>query len=235
MIIAISAGREGSKGFPGKNTFKLGAHPMLAYPIMAAVNCRLVDCVMFTSDSEVMDKIAESYGVNLNLSRPKELATDKALLEDVYVWAYKERIQPSIEFVVLLMSNAPCITSKMMEEMILILRENEEADSICTVSKYNMFHPNRSRKFVDKYLVPYVPECIDGLTTCDRDCSDDSYIYDCSCAVVRPYCLEKIEEGLPPQKWLGQKILGYKQRTPAIDIDYAWQVGQLQYWLQENW
>jgi len=270
MIVAIEAGREGSKGFPGKNSYCLNGYPMMAYPLMAAVNCDLVDIVCFTSDSNELNKIAKSYGVNYNLSRPKELSTDQSLLEDVYVWAYKRIKIFCPDYIVLLMANAVGINSKMLTEMILELRENEEADSICTVSKYNMFHPCRSRKLekqiiyhdvkVDSkiietddkieinidgeifgkinqnyYFVSYVPEVFDEKTSCDRDCNEDNWIYDCSCAVVRPYCLENIKDGLPPQRWLGRKILGYKQETPAIDVDFVWQLGQVKYWLEKHW
>ena len=262
MIIAISAGREGSKGFPGKNLYKLGAYPMMAYPIMAAYNCELVDKIYFSSDCEEQIEIAIHYGVTATYMRPDHLASDSALLEDVYVWLYNEvRRNMPIEFIILLMSNAPCITSKMLEEMILILRENKEADSICTISKYNMFHPNRSRKIIEDWenakrvsdrvpgnevggdlmqasirkLIPYIPEIFNDKTSCDRDCNEDNWIYDCSAAVVKPYCLDNIKEGILPQRWLGKNILGYRQETPVVDIDYEWQVGQLKYWLEKYW
>jgi hypothetical protein len=32
------------------------------------------------------------------------------------------------------------------------------------------------------------------------------YFHDCGASVVRPKCLEKIEENLLPQKWMGKKI-----------------------------
>ncbi len=89
-------------------------------------------------------------------------------------------------------------------------------------------------KTKSNYLVPYAPETLEG-SSCDRDSGEDSYIYDCSCSIVRPHCIENIEEGQLPQRWLGKNILGYKQTIPAVDIDYEWQLGQLQYWLDRNW
>jgi len=260
MIIALSAGRKNSKGFPGKNLYKLGSYPIMAYPIMAANKCSLVDKVYFSSDCKEQMLAAILYGADETFKRPDHLASDSALLEDVYVWLFnKVRSNIPIEFVVLLMSNAPCITSKMMEEMILILRDNKNADSICTVSKYNMYHPCRSRKLVKDWenakrisdggpphgaggqlmqvniqkLVSYVPEVFDNKTSCDRDCNEDNWIYDCSAAIIRSDCLDYINEGTPPQKWLGKNILGYCQKVPAIDIDYEWQIGQIEYCLKK--
>ena len=36
MIIAILIGRKGSRGFPGKNTYKVLGRPLCEYPLMAA-------------------------------------------------------------------------------------------------------------------------------------------------------------------------------------------------------
>ena len=236
MIIALSCGRKGSKGFPGKNLYKLGSYPIMAYPIMAANKCSLVDKVYFSSDCKEQMLAAILYGVDETFKRPDHLASDSALLEDVYVWLFnKVRSNIPIEFVVLLMSNAPGINSKMMEEMILILRENEKADSICTVSKYLEYSPYRMRKIKDDWLVNW-EDCNDEIT-CDRNSGDPCYIYDCSCAVVRPDCLDYIHEGIPPQKWLGKKILPYNKYrdVPCLDIDSPWQVPQMESWLEKYW
>ena len=58
-------------------------------------------------------------------------------------------------------------------------------------------------------------------------------IGDVAVSVVRPMCLERLEEGLLPQKWMGQKIYPIKQRA-GCDIDYAWQVPVVEFWLREN-
>jgi len=236
MIIALSCGRKGSKGFSNKNITKLGLHPMMAYPIIAARHCSLIDKVYFSSDCEGQIITAILYGADKTYKRPDHLATDSALLEDVYVWLFnKVRINMPIEFVVLLMSNAPGINSKMIEEMILILRENKEADSICTVSKYLEYSPYRMRKIKDEWLVNW-EDCSDEIT-CDRNSGEACYIYDCSAAIVRPYCLDYIHEGTLPQKWLGKKILPYNKYRdiPCLDIDSSWQTKQMESWLEKYW
>ena len=76
-----------------------------------------------------------------------------------------------------------------------------------------MWSPIRARKMDDSgCLVPFVPfeaiEGFDGLN-CDRDSQGDVYYADMSVSVVRPHCLEFMEEGLLPQKWMGKKILPF--------------------------
>jgi len=239
MIIAVGIGRGGSKGFPSKNSYLLsGAYPLMSYSIRAAKNCRLVDEVYFSTESEELKNIAFYYGAKI-IHRPKRLATDAALAEDVFAHAcnyLKIKYQNNIEFFVLLFANAPCVTPLVMREMIEELRNRQDADSICTVSKYNMFSPYRARKIQEKgeggYLVPFCDGVVEEAT-CDRNSGTDAWFYDCSCAVVRPRCLENIERGMPPQRWLGQKILPYKQALPALDVDFRWQLGQVECWLRE--
>ena len=43
MIIALMIGRKGSRGFKGKNTFKVLNKPMCEYPLIAAKKSKLID------------------------------------------------------------------------------------------------------------------------------------------------------------------------------------------------
>uniref|UniRef100_A0A6M3JJD1 Putative cytidylyltransferase n=1 Tax=viral metagenome TaxID=1070528 RepID=A0A6M3JJD1_9ZZZZ len=261
MIYAICIGRDGSRGFPLKNTHKINDMPLMAYPIQAALNSKYVDEVYFSTESRKLKYVAEKYGA-IVIDRPKELATDEALSDDVWVHAYewimengsintygddialgddtiRELKKRNIEFALLMFANSPCVNGWMIDEMIEILRKDDYADSICTVSKYNMYSPARMRKFKtdigkEIYIEPYKLELAEA-STCDRDSVDDCYIYDCSCCVVKPKCIEEMENGMPPQKWLGNNIIGYKQSIPTFDIDFEWQLGALQYWIDRNW
>ncbi len=260
MIIALEIGRKNSKGFKNKNIYQLDKNyePLMAYPLIAAKNCKYIDEVFYSTDSKIQKEIAKRYGAKI-IDRPKKLATDDALADEVFVSGYKEiknRLwidkggvipeNKQMEFLVLLMANAPCVTYKMLQQMIEILRKNEKSDSICTISKYNQFSPSRIRmirKFILKdkdrpskvYLDSFLPPTKMMNYDCDRDSSGDYYIYDCSAAIVRPRCLETIESGIPPQKWLGNKIIPYTKyrEIPALDIDFFYQTGQIKMWLEK--
>ena len=45
MIVALMLGREGSVGFPGKNTFPVLSRPLMSYPLLAARFSKNVDLV----------------------------------------------------------------------------------------------------------------------------------------------------------------------------------------------
>jgi len=240
MIAAILMGRKGSKGFPGKNLHKVLNHPLAYYPMKAAKGCSEIDKIYLSTDDERLMRLAAENGIEI-IKRPHELCTDESLGEHVYMHAYntvkKELRAENIELVVLLMCNAPTITPQTISEGIRILREHPEYDSAVTVSKYNMWSPLRARKIGDDGMLhPFVPFETFGdpkTLNCDRDSQGDVWFADMGVSIVRPRCLENLENGLLPQKWMGQKIYPLKQ-WGGLDVDYEWQIPQVEYWLRKN-
>lgn len=240
MIVALLIGRKGSKGFPGKNMYRVLGNPLSNYPIKAAKGCSEIHKTYISTDDEKLMSLARENGIEV-IERPYELCTDAALGEHVYVHAYniaKERNRSTeIEIVVLLMCNAPTITAKTISEGIRVLRENPEYDSAVTVSCYNMWSPLRARKIGrDGLLKPFIPFEAFGdprNLNCDRDSQGDVWFADMGVSIVRPRCLENLEYGMLPQKWMGQKIYPLKQ-CGGLDVDYEWQIPQVEYWLKKE-
>ncbi len=239
MIVALLLGRKGSRGFPHKNTLQILGHPLAWYPMQTALSVENIDKVYLSTDDPALMEIADDLEVEV-IERPEYLASDEALGEDAYVHGYKEikRRNPEeqIELVVLLFCNAATISVKAIDEGIALLREKPEFDSAVTVSRYNMWSPLRARKLDNQgCLQPFVPFEVFGdpqTLNCDRDSQGDVLYADMGCSVVRPYCLENIEEGLLPQKWMGKKIAPIYQEA-GCDIDYEWQVPLVEWWLKK--
>ncbi|MBN1161355.1 MAG: hypothetical protein JXA17_05370 [Dehalococcoidales bacterium] len=242
MIAALLLGREGSVGFPGKNTYPVLGRPMLLYPIMAAKNARNVDEVYFSTDSEAYKKIGREQGINI-IDRPPELATKRALGEQAYAHGYRvirdkwQAKGKEVELMVLLFCNAATILAETIDQGIEILRKNPDYDSAVTVSAYNMWSPLRARKIgADGLLHPFVPFETFGdpkTMNCDRDSQGDVWFADMSVSIVRPHCLENLDAGLLPQKWMGQKIYPLKQ-WGGCDVDFEWQIPMVEYWLKKH-
>src|SRR3989338_8390672 len=172
MIAALLLGRKGSVGFPGKNTYPVAGKPLMAYPLIAALNSRFVDEVYVSTDSERIKEIGRRYGAVI-INRPKYLCTKKALGEDAYVHGYryiKDKLKKDVELIVLLFCNAPTVTSR---------------------------------------------------------------IIDVGVSIVRPRCLENIDNGILPQRWMGRKIYPLKQ-WGGMDVDYEWQMPQTEFWLKKH-
>lgn len=240
MIAALLLGRKGSKGFPGKNTKNVLGHALAYYPMRAALECPQIENVYLSTNDEHLMVLAQENDVEV-IVRPQELCTDKALGEHAFVHGYKEikKRNPTknIELMVLLFCNSPTIISKAISEGIKILRENPEYDSAVTVSMYNMWSPLRARKIgTDGLLHPFVPFEVFGnpkTLNCDRDSQGDVWFADMGVSIVRPRCLENLGDGLLPQKWMGQKIYPLKQ-WGGCDVDYEWQIPQVEYWLRNT-
>lgn len=239
MITAILMGREGSSGFPGKNIYPILGRALMEYPLIAATRSKYIDNIFVTTDSRRIREIGEKYGAQI-IDRPPELCTSAALGEHVYVHAYneiKKRFPEPIEQIVLLMCNAPTITSDLIDTGIEALKKDSNLDSAVSVSCYNMWSPLRARKIGDDNLLhPFVPFAAFGnpkTLNCDRDSQGDVWFADMGVSIIRPQNLDHLEDGLLPQKWMGQNIFPLKQ-WGGLDVDYEWQMPQVEYWLKKH-
>ncbi len=237
MIVALMIGRKGSTGFPNKNTVKIFNKHLCEYPIIAAKKTKLISQIFISTNCPKITKITKKYNP-VFLKRPKYLATNSALGEDVFKDAYKKIKKfyngKKIDQIVLLMANAGTINSRLIKEGINILKKNKKYDSAITTSVYNMWSPIRARSIKKGFLVPFVPFKYMGGTkiNCDRDSQGEVHYADMSVSIVRPKCLENLDKGLLPQKWMGKKIASIKN-TAGFDIDFEWQLPQLKYWIKK--
>ena len=235
-------GRAGSKGVKNKNLMKIRGKRLCEYPLIAAKKSQFVDKIYISTDCPQIKKISKKYNAQI-ISRPKKLCTSKALGEKVYEHGYfkiKEDLKGKnlkIEMIILLMANAATINTSLIDRGIKILRKNKKLDSAVTTSVYNMWSPIRARK-IDKegLLKPFIPfnkYPKNIVISCDRDSQGDVHYADMSLSIVRPNCLENMEKGLLPQKWMGRKIAPITSNA-GFDLDFDWQVPSLEYWIKKN-
>jgi len=237
MIAALLIGRGGSVGLPNKNVYPVLKRPLMAYPLLAALNSKFVDEIFVSTDSKKIENVAIDLGANI-IKRPAELATSGAVVEDVLSHGYKyikENSKKEIEFLIVLMCNAVMVLPDTIDKGIEALRSNKDIDSAVTVSDYNMFSPIRARKIgKDGLLQPFVPlEQFKFKVDSNRQKLDTVFFHDCGASVVRPSCIENIKEGLLPQKWMGKKIYPLEQ-TGGLDIDYKYEMPLAESWLKEK-
>lgn len=239
MIVALLLGREGSVGFPGKNLYPILGRPMMEYPLLAALNSKNIDEVYVSTDYPKIKEIALKHKAYV-INRPAYLCTKEALGEDAYIHGYKyikNELKKEVELVVLLFCNGATVLPELIDEGIAALRKDKKLDSAVSVSSYNMWSPLRARKIsTDGLLHPFVPFETFGdpkKLNCDRESQGDVWFADMSFSIVRPYCLEHIEKGLLPQRWMGQKIYPVKQ-WGGLDVDFEWQIPQVEFWLKKH-
>ena len=81
--VAIIPARGGSKRIPRKNIKDFYGKPLIAYSIEVALESKLFDKVIVTTDDEEIASIAKAYGAVVPFLRPKELSDDFIGTEDV--------------------------------------------------------------------------------------------------------------------------------------------------------
>jgi CMP-N-acetylneuraminic acid synthetase len=237
MIFSLILGRKGSQGFPGKNLHIINGQPMAWYPMIAAFNNPHIDYNFISTDDPKLSSLGKKIGFEV-IDRPAYLATSEALGDDAYKHGYNvmlDKIGEEPEFLILLFCNAPTINSDLITQGINMLRKDPSADSAVTVSRYNMFSPTRARKIDENgTLQPYIPfeyHPDSSLINCDRDSQGDVWFADVALSVIRPKNLETMEDGMLPQRWMGNKILPIYNEA-GLDLDYEWQLGQAKWWIE---
>ena len=75
-LICTIGMRGGSKGVPDKNLRPLLGKPLMAYTIEQALQSKLFEHVVVSTDSEEIAKMARSLGAEAWFLRPPEMATD---------------------------------------------------------------------------------------------------------------------------------------------------------------
>jgi len=238
-VVALLLGRKGSIGLPGKNLRQVLGRPLVAYPLLAAQASVHMDRIFVSTDDPEIAAIGVEHGAEV-IDRPPELCTPETLGEDAYKHGYeiiRERLGEEIEMLVLLFANAPTVSGELIDRGVETLRADPALDSAVTVSRYNMWSPLRARQLTpDGTLVPFVPfETFGDPATlnCDRDSQGDVYFADMGLSVVRPRCLDAMEEGLLPQRWMGRRIAPIES-WGGCDVDYEWQLPGVEFWLHAH-
>lgn len=207
--IAIIPARAGSKGLPNKNILMLGAKPLIAYTIEAALKTKEFERVIVSTDSLEYKYIAEKFGAEV-LIRNKELASDTAssfiVIEDVL-----KKVE-NIDYFVLLQATSPFRNSIHIKESIDLFEKNyKKYDFLVSMQKSDK--PSFLIRGIgeDRSLKEYNT----NLSNYSRQKYEE---YHPNGAIF----VGKIKEYLLQKHFLGSKSLAYfMSKEDSIDIDDA--------------
>jgi CMP-N-acetylneuraminic acid synthetase len=141
-LIALIPARAGSKRIPNKNVRSFFGHPMLAYTVAAALNSRLFQRVIVSTDEPLIGRVAEWYGAEY-LHRPAELARDDTSLVDVGLHALEtlESQDMKADALCQLMPNCPLRRSADILNHYNLFESNRRCFQISVVS-YRSVYPH---------------------------------------------------------------------------------------------
>ena len=159
-VLAIIPARSGSKGLPGKNIKDLCGKPLINWSIDSAKNCKYVDDIYVSTDSNDIANVARTAGVEIKKLRPQELASDTASSMDVVRFSIEDaevRYKKNYDFIVLLEPTSPLRESVDIDSALESLINNPDAEAITGVCKVEDQHPSflvklNSHGFHEQYL-----------------------------------------------------------------------------------
>ena len=132
--IAIIPARSGSKGLPDKNIKKLYGKPLIAYSIDAALESKMFDTVMVSTDSEKYADIARRYGAKVPFLRSSATSGDNAGSWDVVreVLEDYQKLGKDFDTVMLLQPTSPLRTAQDIVRA-FELKDKKKAKSVISV------------------------------------------------------------------------------------------------------
>lgn len=134
--LAVITARGGSKRIPKKNMKEFCGKPILAYSILAALESKLFDEVMVSTDSEEIADLARKYGAKVPFMRSEATSDDFSTTADVLMEVLDEYEKRGRQFayMVCIYPTAPFVTVEKLVYGLRILKEQHAAMAMPVVS-----------------------------------------------------------------------------------------------------
>ena len=146
--LAIIPARGGSKRIPRKNIRLFLGKPVISYPIKAALESRLFDEVMVSTDDDEIAEVARQFGAKVPFMRSKNNADDMATTADVLLEVLEQYLKAGKKFdwCVCIYPVTPLLDSVILKEAFENF-EQSDADTLIPVIRYS--HPIQRSIFID--------------------------------------------------------------------------------------
>jgi N-acylneuraminate cytidylyltransferase len=170
--IAIIPARGGSKRIPKKNIKSFFGKPLIAYSIQTAIDSKLFDKIIVSTDDENIASIAKSFGASIPFIRPKELSDDFSGTEAVinHALEFLKEQGEEFDFCCTIYATAPLLEKEFLIEGFEKLQNSKVKNAFSSTSmpfpiqrtfkinedgKCEMFYPEhydtRSQDLVEAY------------------------------------------------------------------------------------
>lgn len=142
--LCVITARGGSKRIPRKNIREFCGKPIIAYSIEAALESKLFDEVMVSTDDEEIAEVARRFGAGVPFMRSMEAANDYATTSDVLVEVLGEYAARGRKFDVLccVYPTAPFVTVDELRGAAVII-EDPAVPSVVCVTEFD-YPPQRA-------------------------------------------------------------------------------------------
>jgi pseudaminic acid cytidylyltransferase len=160
MNLAVIPARGGSKRIPRKNIKLLQGKPMIAYTIEAALQSKVFEKIIVSTDNAEIAEISKQYGAEVPFVREATLADDYTPASLVTLDAL-EKLDPTASiytYVSQLMPNCPLRTAEDIQKSFAQLQQTK-ADTQLSVNHFGWLNPWWAFKMEKQNeLAPLFPE-----------------------------------------------------------------------------
>jgi len=134
--IAIIPARGGSKRIPRKNIKEFYGKPLIAYSIQTALDSKLFEKVIVSTDDEEIAKIAQEYGAQTPFLRPAALSDDFTGTGAVvnHTLEYMKSLGEEYDFCCTIYATAPLLQKKFLIEGFEKLKNSDAVNSFSATS-----------------------------------------------------------------------------------------------------
>ena len=125
--LAIIPARGGSKRIPQKNIKQFLGKPIIAYSIEAAINSKLFDEVMVSTDDTEIAAIGQQYGAKIPFMRSETASNDYATTEEVLqeVLNTYKKLGQEFDYTCCIYPTAVFVTAEKLQEAFQLLTEKK--------------------------------------------------------------------------------------------------------------
>ncbi|MDR1922356.1 MAG: acylneuraminate cytidylyltransferase family protein [Candidatus Adiutrix sp.] len=136
-FLGLIPARGGSKGILRKNIRPICGHPLIAWTIRAALESKLLDEVLVSTEDDEIASVSRAYGAKV-LERPAELARDETISRDVVAQALEVT---GARHSVLLQPTSP-VRSRGLIDRVVAAFNGGAFDSMATGSEHPLYPPH---------------------------------------------------------------------------------------------
>lgn len=143
-VLALIPARGGSKGIPRKNVVDLAGRPLIAYTIEAALNARLVDRVVVSTDDREIAATARAFGAEVPFDRPAALSTDEVPAFEVIahaVGALEAIDDRRVDYLVYLQPTSPLRTADHIDRGVQAIQKSGADVLVSVIEVPHRFSP----------------------------------------------------------------------------------------------
>ncbi len=149
MIIAVIPARGGSKRIKKKNIKLFLGRPIISYSIKAAINSKIFDRVIVSTDCNKTMIVSKKYGAEILFQRPKSLSGDyvgtREVVSHAASWLNKNISKP--KFICCLYPTAPLLNVSDLKKSYKIIKSNKWK-YVFSASKFS--YPIQRAFYLDK-------------------------------------------------------------------------------------